>query len=257
MNPRRVTVATMAALAILAMPFHSYAGQPSQSAREQALTLSEMAAKRYNERDYDAAIMLLLESRSLYPEPLLLFNLGLAYEKKGDSERALDAYAQYLRERPTAPDRKDIEARIAALRAKVDPAPVPAAETPPPAPLSNPPGVAPPAAPATVDVIATTPAARRSPLPWVTMGVGAAAIGTGAILVFVSRAWRVDAHNQLVHQDAVASHGKAKGFATAANAALWTGGALVVTGIVWRLLDRRPAAAVTLGPDGLTLAGRF
>ena len=77
-------------------------------------------------------------------DPLLLYNIGEAKEKAGDTARALQLYRQYLAEMPKANDRAAVEQRIAALEAKAkgrgaSPLPSPPAVAQAPAPAPAPP----------------------------------------------------------------------------------------------------------------------
>jgi hypothetical protein len=59
--------------------------------------------------EYDKAIAVL-------HDPALLFNRGECHRKLGDAEAALEDYNQFLADLPTAPNRAQVEARIAELR---------------------------------------------------------------------------------------------------------------------------------------------
>src|SRR6185436_16389718 len=84
-----------------------------------------------------------LQAYELSRLPDLLFNLSRAAEKQGRAAQAQEYLERYLRERPQAPDRPQIEADIARLRrlsapppiAPVAPAPAPAGSRLPPWPV--------------------------------------------------------------------------------------------------------------------------
>ena len=71
------------------------------------------AAKRYHTAalHYQAAY-------EITKDPVLLFSAGEAWQHAGEREHAIAAYRQYLKEKPTAQDRQDIEERIQGLVAK-------------------------------------------------------------------------------------------------------------------------------------------
>jgi predicted TPR repeat methyltransferase len=105
--------------------------------------------------DRQAAIRRYACSLSLAPHPSTAYNLGTVAEKSGDLSAALDGFRTYLKLAPEATDRPAIEARIAALDARVAelrkeiapkaaPAALPAAPQPPAAVA---PGAAPPPLP--------------------------------------------------------------------------------------------------------------
>jgi tetratricopeptide (TPR) repeat protein len=75
----------------------------------------EHAARAYDEHRYADAIALFQKADRLRPKPEFDFNVGLAYEDMGDPARALSSYRSYLRRKPDAADRADVDARIERL----------------------------------------------------------------------------------------------------------------------------------------------
>src|SRR5262245_2800841 len=67
--------------------------------------------QRFHEaaHEYEAAY-------ELHPDPALLFNIGQAYRLGNEPDRALLAFRSYLRRVPDAPNRTEVEARIAQLQ---------------------------------------------------------------------------------------------------------------------------------------------
>jgi tetratricopeptide (TPR) repeat protein len=106
----------------------------------------ERGLSKYNLADFDGAILEFKQSYELSKAPRLLFNLAQAYRLKKDYETALFFYNTYLRTEPSAPNREDVESKIAELRKALEAArktppsgPPPRAEGPgaPPAPTSD------------------------------------------------------------------------------------------------------------------------
>lgn len=56
----------------------------------------------------------------LRPTPEMQYNLGQCYESMGELAKAVDAYRGYLIGRPQAPDRAEVDRRIAALTARAE-----------------------------------------------------------------------------------------------------------------------------------------
>lgn len=56
----------------------------------------------------------------LRPTPEMQYNLGQCYESMGELAKAVDAYRGYLIGRPQAPDRADVDRRIAELTARAE-----------------------------------------------------------------------------------------------------------------------------------------
>ena len=65
---------------------------------------------------YHAALIAFTAAERLFPLPELSYNMALASEHLGRKNDAMDYYSAYLRVRPDAPDRKDIEDRIRKLQ---------------------------------------------------------------------------------------------------------------------------------------------
>jgi hypothetical protein len=101
------------------------------SALDQAEALYNEGAKLFRDGKYNEAAAQFLAAYNVKPFPLLLLNAGIAYEKLGDKQKAIQYLEEYLTKEPKGRDRKDVEQRIARLKGtgKVDPS----APTPPPA----------------------------------------------------------------------------------------------------------------------------
>ena len=209
-----------------------------------AQDLFQRAHVAYREGRFQDAVDLLLEARRLRAEPVLLYDLGRAYEALGKPVEAADAYTQFLEEAPKTPDRRSIEGRIATLRRQVaeqealrraaedrNEAPAPVQAAPP-----LPPAAVPPA---------------KTIVPWVLAGVGAAAEATGLVFALISRARFDDADAARSQASAVDIHDGAKRDTVIANVAFVTGGALLVTAGVWLVLRARSSHALSaVAPGG-------
>ena len=190
------------------------AADPAEGSQSRALDLFEQSAVAYREGRFDDAIALLREARALKPEPVLLYNLGRAYEAAGRRREAAEAYTQYLADEPQGRDRGSLEGRIATLRreevereallrASKEPERAPAE----PAPIG--------------------------PLPFVVAGVGLATIGAGVGLGVYAQSRADAAATEPVQTTAVDVHDGARGLATAANVVLVAGAALAIVGATW------------------------
>ena len=209
----RVTLlAALLFSAIVLLPGEAEAA-PTRSAPtdSRALELFEQSAQAYREGRFQEAVDKLLEARRFKAEPVLLYNLGRAYEALGKPGDAADAYAKYLEEEPEASDRKAIEGRIATLRGQAN----------------------------------ELAAARRDPnqardegdgltaVPWIVLGVGAAALGTGAVLGIVAKGKHDDAVADPVQATAVEKQDSAEGLARAATVTLIAGAVISAMGLAW------------------------
>lgn len=263
-------LATLLATCALVGPAHGApaAGKtikPSDDARARALYKQSKSA--YDEGRFQDAAALLEEAYALEPVPVFLFNLARAYEGVGAFEKAIDAYERYLAGEPGASDRKSVEARVVALkktladRAALEKQRDDETKRAEQAALQ-----------AREEQRARAEEAARnvrtpSPVPWIVAGVGVVGVGTGVVFGLVSRARYHAAVDEPYAAPADAKYASAKSWATAANVALVTGGALTLGGVVWGLLDRRAAhetekapratAWVSIGAGTVTLEGRF
>ena len=128
-------------------------------------------------------------------DPVLLFNRGECYRRLGENAKAADDYRGFLKGFPAAPNRAELEARIATLEKPPAPKPVAA---PPRTPTARPPvvaspgGRAPSTQPATVPPGSTTspppagpsappPVEAVGPLPFLPPPPGAGGDGTGLV----------------------------------------------------------------------------
>jgi hypothetical protein len=130
-------------------------------------------------------------------DPIVLFNRAECYRRLGENDKAIQDYQGYLKGFPKAPNRADIENKIAVLSRPPQPPPAPsrppappppvvarptappppAAAPPPPvaAPVSPPPAARPPAAPP------AAPPEALGPMPFLPPPPGAAGEGTSLV----------------------------------------------------------------------------
>ena len=130
------------ALVLLVTIFLASAAAAQSSPRDEARTHFAAGESRFKAGDYRGAIGEFRAADRLMPSPILTYNVALCYDKLGDARQAAALYQQYLDRRPDAPNRPQVEQRLAALAAaapQVAPVPVP----PPGAPVRPPPAVAP------------------------------------------------------------------------------------------------------------------
>jgi len=168
--------------------------EPSSQARSKALY--DQGSRAYKAGDYPRAVELFLAAYDLSHVPAILFNVAQAHRLAGDCERALEYYRRSLDEEPGAANRAEVEERIEEMKRCADQraaapdegagavagdAPGPAA-----APETDRESAAPPAG-LTGQARDQPPPSRRSLLPMVTVGVGAAAALAGGIIYLQAR----------------------------------------------------------------------
>lgn len=80
----------------------------------------EEGTKAFNLGEYPRAVTEFKAAYNAKPDPLLLYNIGQSFRLGGDAAQALFFYRSFLRNMPTAPNRKDVEGRIRALEKQVE-----------------------------------------------------------------------------------------------------------------------------------------
>ncbi|MBX3128531.1 MAG: tetratricopeptide repeat protein [Polyangiaceae bacterium] len=234
----------------------STAGLAAAEPQAEALKLFEESADRYREGKFDDAAALLERAYALHPEPVLLYNLGRAYEGLGESEKAIDAYKRYLEGTPDAKDRGALERRIETLERQVaerqrlaeerrrleeERKRRPAEPVPQPKPVAS---------------------SGAGPWPWVVAGVGVASVGVGAIFGLQAQAKRDDAENELIQRRAAETFRNAETSASTANVFFIAGTVITGAGVTWIILDQRgkreqARLELRLAPGSIALAGRL
>jgi tetratricopeptide (TPR) repeat protein len=225
---RPVILGVLAAALFLAP--RAYAEDP---AKARALELFEQSAVAYRAGRFQEAVDRLLEARRVRPEPVLLYNLGRAYEALGKPEEAADAYTSYLAEEPHAADRRAIEGRITTLRAQA------------------------------AELARAREAPREAPNvldPSIVIVLGVAGLGTGIGLGLAAEARHEDAKAETVQQTARDEQDRAESLATAATACSIAGGVVTALGLTWlglELLVPKRTVSLLAGPREVSLRLRF
>ncbi|MEM6957424.1 MAG: tetratricopeptide repeat protein [Myxococcota bacterium] len=247
--------------AISALVFFASAGATGALAqdsddRELALRLYEEAAEDYREGQFDRAATKLQTAYDLFPEPVLLYNLGRALEGTGDLEGAQEAYEQFLEEAPAdAEERPATQARLETVEGllaamerpeaegeepEAEPEPEPEAEPEePPAPESE---------------------GRRSYAGPIALGSAAlGAVVGGLVLQLRSASAHDEAGESGVSQVRVDElNGQAQGRAVGAAILFAVGGALAVGSTLWFVLGKpKGDVDVALGLGGVSVRGAF
>jgi tetratricopeptide (TPR) repeat protein len=99
------------------------AAAQSADARTRARALYTEGQRLFDAGDFAGALAKFEEAYGIVNNPVVLLGVASAQERLGRLPEARATLERYLRERPTAPDRADIEARIAAMPAAGTPTP--------------------------------------------------------------------------------------------------------------------------------------
>jgi iron complex outermembrane receptor protein len=185
---------------------------------QKAKQLFEQGNAQFREGKFDEAIESFTEANELVPHPHLLYNIAQAYRRKGDCDKALRYYRDFLQAEPTTPNRTKVEGHITAMQqcagasaTKPTPSPGPSRVKPPvgaptegqPKRLEPKPTAAVSNGPRTHEPPATTPGGSVAPertdedqpspgrgkriAGLITAGMGLAAVGTGVYFELQSR----------------------------------------------------------------------
>jgi tetratricopeptide (TPR) repeat protein len=237
--------------------------------KDKALALFEKSDKAYKDGKFEQAVKLLEEAYSLYPEPLLLYNLGRAQEGLGDLPGAVASYEKYLEDGKQITDRGAIERRVETLKAQLatrdeeqkrlaeeEQKRKQAEEERQRAEAER-----------EADrkrIEAERLAAQKSPLetwgPWITIGTGAAIVATGFYFGARASSSHDDAVASPVQRDAAELQASAESSATIANVLFVVGGLATAGGIGWKIWqwksdDGSASAVVTATPSGAAVEG--
>jgi tetratricopeptide (TPR) repeat protein len=222
-------IARLALLIAIALSagIHTATAQPDPPEKTRALELFAESDQHYKAGEFEQAADLLRQAYDLYPEPLLLYNLARALEGLGDTEGAITQYERYLATATAIDDRGAIERRVATLKAQLEAA----------KPSDT--AVAPPTSPPIV--VSESPSRPPRRLPWVLAAGGLGVVGGGVVFGLVANNKHQAAIDEPVQAEAAKLQSTAKRYATVSNVMLIGGGALLVGGVVWAVLDMRRA----------------
>jgi tetratricopeptide (TPR) repeat protein len=285
----RTLKSLLAAFTLLALPAFAHAEEPTKTYPDcgREPTEAEVAAAKgafqagnasFNEADYARAIDYWEDAyrRDCTANPLLL-NLARAYELAGRKRQAVVALETFLAREPSSGEKDQINRRIEVLKKKIAEEDAAAAAAPPPPTAGpTPPPTSGPEPPAE-----TTTLAKRSPGPWIVIGLGGAVAILGTI-GYISNKTKID---DLANQCEVpATHkgcpenvekdgNEARKAMTTSAVLAGVGAGVVAGGFVWWYLDgrrvarsnsqseswRRPVVTPVVGPEvaGLALSGSF
>lgn len=170
-SPRALPLALLVALVLAPLAAHA---EPTEGQKREAKELNDKATRLYEVGRYGEAIEEYQKVYLLVDDPVLLYNIAQSYRLWGKPEDSVRFYRNYLRRAPSAPNRADVEKKIAdqeklieeRKRAPVQPTPPPVttppteigAPPPPPPVTTTPPGtVVPPPVEATPTVVQPGP----------------------------------------------------------------------------------------------------
>ena len=150
----RVTVIVIAAVLLLPAGVLAQAKAPGAATqpkeKAEAKAHYDQGTVHFNLDEWPQAIEEFRAAYRAYPDAIFLYNIAQCYRKMGNPAEALSFYRKYLRERPDAPNRTEVEKRIdeleAAQAAQAKSREAPPSGVTPPAPVVPPAALLPGAA---------------------------------------------------------------------------------------------------------------
>lgn len=245
----KLTIAMIAALLLTEGP------AAAQAEREAARQHFQKGQTEYDLGHFDTAIREFEEAYRLFPNAAFLFNLGQAYRKLGNNERALFFYRGYLRNTPSAANRAEVESWISELEKPTMIQPPAAPPPPPPQPEVE--ATAPAPAPTADD------GSGLRTIGYWTLGASGAVLAAGVVFGLLAKSKSDEVEDAgaagdvpIEEIDGLRSNGE--NYEKAQIISLIVGGAGAVTGgvLVWMGWPSGPAE-VAVGPGTIMLQGRF
>lgn len=189
---------------------------------ERAIVLFERAADSFRRGAFRESLQLLDEADRLKPSAILHYNKARAHEGLGEKDAALVEYRKYLEMDPNARDIGAVQSRISILEGEINQAAQREADERRRRAFVSPPETKPP--PPVV-------------VPWLVVAAGGVSLGLGTYFGIVSKTAEQRANDAPSQVDARDSRSEAEDSARAANISFVIGGALVVGGLAWGLLE--------------------
>lgn len=211
----------------------------------------------YADGEFESALASFRRAYTLTGSPDILYNIATVSDRMRRDEDALEAYQGYIEARPQSADREHVQSRIEVLRAAIEArrraeldAEIEARK-------------------AAIDAAARIKAERPltqyvgpGPGPWITIGVGGAALATGAVLLGLGQRDQKNVENapagssySMVQEMGDRGPTRSK----AGIALMAVGGVGIIGGVVWQLTGGHEEAIpeVSIGPTGISVKGTF
>lgn len=119
MRPLAAALLCMAATAVADVtPPEHREGTPPPCGLQQARDLYRSAVKHYDLGQYDAAVADFQKAFTCKPEPAIVYNIAQSQRLGNRPADAVASYRSYLRLKPDAPNRAEVEQKIADLEAR-------------------------------------------------------------------------------------------------------------------------------------------
>jgi tetratricopeptide (TPR) repeat protein len=249
----------------LAQPAPPPPAGDADAKKAEAKALYEKGLSHYNLGEFDLAIEAFRKAYAISQAPGLLFNIAQSFRLKKDYEQATYFYTTYLRLKPDAPNRADVEARLKEMEEAIEEQKKQA--TKPPIGTVNPEGTTTTTTTTTTGSGATT-TTTTDPVPqaetgvkaqslitagYATAGAGAALVITGAIFGSMAKSAEKDLNDLSGPwtQEQQDKYDAGKRNNTIAIISFVAGGAAVATGATLFILGtmKKSKTSVAINPS--------
>ncbi len=219
-----LTIAVAPARGAIAAPAPSTSAAATTETPETPETLSAEAVSAFKAGEFDKAIDLFQRAYTLDPQPNYLFNIGRVYEEKGDLDKAVANYQEFVQQpgvdieaREAATARlKVLQQTLAQLREDSEPKTGPKPQVVEPSPADQ------------------AAAARKRKLRiagYSLLGVGGGVLVIGAVFGGLAVGKSNDAKDAAFVDERLSLRQEAKGRAVVGDGLMLTGGVLAVVGL--------------------------
>jgi len=252
-----LSVAVAFACLISTAGLHAQSSQSREARIAAAKEAFAVGTRAYADGEFKTALTSFQRAYDLTGSPDLLYNIATVSDRMRRDEQALEAYEGYLEARPKSADREHVESRIDVLRAAI--------EARRRADLDAEIEARSAAIEAAARVKAERPLTQHvgpGPGPWITIGVGGAAVVSGAVLVGLGQRDQKSVESAVPGSSystvqEMADRGPRR---TKAGIALMAvGGVGIIGGVIWQLTGGHDEAMpeVSIGPSGISVKGTF
>lgn len=212
---------------------------------DRAKELFDRGTSAFHAGDFPKALTLFREAYAIDPHPILMYNIARSEESLGHATEAVRAFRKYLELAPDAEDRGAVEQRIATLERQLEEKRA----------LELQRDKARRDAEAERKRAARKPKAKApSPIPWIVAGTGVAIVATGTVLAIIAKQKHDDAEAEKSSLAAEDQDESSRKYARWANVSFAVGGALVLGGTVFGVID---LGAAPKNGAALRVGGRF
>jgi len=218
----------------------------------------QKGTRAYDLGHYDEAVKEYEAAYRAKDDPALLFNIAQAYRLSGDNAAAVRAYKSFLRRVPEAPNRGEVEKRIADLQksmaeqarpkegaAEVTPAPAEATPAPKPQPEPK------PSERSSASAVGEkeAPSGRGLRIAGLSLlAIGAAGLVVGATFVALAKSANDDVNNPPNNRFDPSAEDRRDRYQTVDVVFFAIGGVAAAAGITLFLLGRRAGKRVAMSP---------